>query len=235
VTTQELIRYIYEPPLEETAFEGEQMLGERAVILLSKYGAGALGELERRFAGQVSFGSVAPLAAVEISQKIQEYLTEGGLAGGAGGRARASGRVASEEAVDFLLRAKTAEYGSKGVFWGPAAFHASDGGLEYSDSRIGSRKFAGRQTLLSDGVAFWAMNYIGRVLIEGFSSSFLREALLMATTDSPYRGPKEHFKGHYAYTCSADGDFSWFYGYEEILYEGDRVYEGAFHGGFVTL
>ncbi len=75
------------------------------------------------------------------------------------------------------------------------------------------------------------MNYIGRVLGEGFSSDFLKEALLLVDNEQPYRGPAVYSKGNYIYHSFVEGTLEWFSGYEEILYCGNKIYECKFHGG----
>jgi hypothetical protein len=46
-------------------------------------------------------------------------------------------------------------------------------------------------------------------------------------------GPVFYQEGDYTYHCKVDGDFEWYIGYEEILYQGERIYECNFHGGMV--
>jgi hypothetical protein len=75
------------------------------------------------------------------------------------------------------------------------------------------------------------MNYMGRVVGEGFSGPFLREALSHVPEQQPFRGPPEYKNGDYSYVCKINGDFHWFNGLEEIFYRGVKVYECLFHGG----
>ena len=84
-----------------------------------------------------------------------------------------------------------------------------------------------------DGVPFWAMNYTGRVIADGFSGDFLKEALSLVPEEYPFRGPSSYRNGGYSYTCRVEGDFHWFNGYEEITYNDVNVYECVFHGGDV--
>ena len=78
-----------------------------------------------------------------------------------------------------------------------------------------------------------AMNYLGRVLSDGFSGNFLKEALRAADMKMPYRGPELYQSGEFTYRCKVTGDFTWFQGYEEIYKEDTKVYECVFHGGLV--
>ena len=75
--------------------------------------------------------------------------------------------------------------------------------------------------------------HMGRVLSDGFSGNFLKEALRAADEKMPYRGPEIYQAGEYTYRCKVTGDFTWFQGCEEI-YQGDqKVYECVFHGGLL--
>ncbi|MNN83675.1 hypothetical protein D3C81_2007520 [compost metagenome] len=82
-------------------------------------------------------------------------------------------------------------------------------------------------------IPFWAMNYVGRVLADGFSGDFLKDALLHVPEDIPFRGPEVYRKDGFSYKCTVDGDFQWFSGYEEICNGAVKVYECRFHGGLI--
>lgn len=110
-------------------------------------------------------------------------------------------------------------------------FRYENGKYVYHDTYVGGEKFAGEEAIWKDGQAVYAMNYMGRVLSDGFSGNFLKEALRAADKNMPYRGPELYQSGEYTYRCRVTGDFAWFQGYEEI-YQGDiKVYECVFHGG----
>ena len=112
-------------------------------------------------------------------------------------------------------------------------FRYENGKFMYHDTYVGGEKFAGEEAVWKDGVTVYAMNYMGRVLSDGFSGNFLKEALRAADEKMPYRGPEFYQSGEYLYKCNVTGDFTWFQGYEEI-YQGDiKVYECVFHGGMV--
>ena len=98
---------------------------------------------------------------------------------------------------------------------------------------VGGEEFAGEEAVWKDGVTVYAMNYMGRVLSDGFSGNFLKEALRAADVKMPYRGPELYQSGEYTYRCKVTGDFIWFQGYEEIYKEDTKVYECVFHGGLV--
>ncbi len=110
-------------------------------------------------------------------------------------------------------------------------FRYENGKYVYHDTYVGGEEFAGEEAIWKEGQAVYAMNYMGRVLSDGFSGNFLKEALRAADKNMPYRGPELYQSGEYTYRCRVTGDFAWFQGYEEI-YQGDiKVYECVFHGG----
>lgn len=110
-------------------------------------------------------------------------------------------------------------------------FRYENGKYIYHDTYVGGEEFAGEEAVWKAGQAVYAMNYMGRVLSDGFSGNFLKEALRAADEKMPYRGPELYQSGEYTYRCKVTGNFTWFQGYEEI-YQGDfKVYECVFHGG----
>ena len=140
--------------------------------------------------------------------------------------------------IEFLLRAKRATYAGGGVEVEPSRLAShdlqySEGDLKYIDTYLGSAKFSGEEAVWKDGVPFWSMNYIGRVVADGFSGDFLKDALSQGTKELPYRGPLRYESEDYLYVCSVKGDFNWFYGHEEIFFGSKKVYECLFHGGNV--
>ena len=138
--------------------------------------------------------------------------------------------------VEFLIRAKKATYAGKGAETASSRPESHDlvyreDDLMYLDTYLGGGKFAGEEAVWKDDSCVYAMNYMGRVLGDGFSGNFLKEALRAADKKMPYRGPEIYSAGEYTYRCKVTGDFTWFQGYEEI-YKGDtKVYECVFHGG----
>ena len=146
----------------------------------------------------------------------------------------------SPKIIDFLIKAKKATYASSGNEAAPSRPNSHDlqyaeGSLKYIDSYLGGDKFAGEEALWENDVPFWAMNYVGRVIGDGFSGDFLKEALSLVPEEKPYRGPAEYSSGNFTYKCKVDCDFEWFTGYEEIFLRGNKIYELYFHGGVVDL
>ena len=141
-----------------------------------------------------------------------------------------------EEMIDFRLEANRNTYAgfSNEVEASRPSSHDyryGSGRYLYHDTYVGGEKFAGEEAIWKDDVAVYAMNYMGRVLSDGFSGNFLKEALRAADRKMPYRGPEYFSDGEYTYKCSVTGDFSWFQGYEEIYLGDIKVYECVFHGG----
>ena len=139
------------------------------------------------------------------------------------------------EIVDFLIKAKKATYAGKGPETTSSRPKSHDlqyeeNNLKYIDTYLGGVQFAGEEALWNNDVPFWSMNYMGRVLADGFSGDFLKEALSSVPKDMPYRGPVRHENGNYLYKCSVEGDFNWFTGYEEIYCNDVKIYECYFHG-----
>ena len=112
-------------------------------------------------------------------------------------------------------------------------FRYENGKYMYHDTYVGGEIFAGEEAIWKDGLAVYAMNYMGRVLTDGFSGNFLKEALRAADKKMPYRGPELYQSGEYTYRCKVTGDFTWFQGYEEIYQNEQKVYECVFHGGLM--
>ncbi|MCM8710845.1 DUF5680 domain-containing protein [Clostridium sp. SYSU_GA19001] len=142
------------------------------------------------------------------------------------------------EIINFLIKAKKATYAGKGAEVLPSRpnshdFQYIEGDLKYIDTYLGGEKFAGEEALWKNNIPFWSMNYIGRIVDEGFSGDFLKEALLLVPKEYPYRGPMVYQNGEYKYHCIINGEYEWFQGYEEIFYNNKKVYECMFHGGFI--
>ena len=140
--------------------------------------------------------------------------------------------------IEFLINAKKDTYAGHGAETGSSRpsshdLHYSEGDLMYIDTYLGSHQFAGEEALWGKDIPIWAMNYVGRVVADGFDGDFLKEALSLVPIDMPYRGPAAHSNGEFLYRCSVHGDFDWFNGYEEIIKKGDKVYECFFHGGSI--
>lgn len=134
-----------------------------------------------------------------------------------------------ERIIAFLLRAKRA-----GCAEESGEFCYQEGTLSYRDSKLGVTPFAGQQVVYEEAAPCWAMNTLGRVTGEGFDAAFLGRALRQATIELPYRGPRRYDEDGMSYWMNVEGDAQWFYGYEQVLVDGQAVYECAFHGGTIA-
>ena len=143
-----------------------------------------------------------------------------------------------DELIDFRLEANVNTYAAFKNEVDPTRpgshdFRYEKGNFMYHDTYVGGEEFAGEEAVWKDGDTVYAMNYLGRVLGDGFSGNFLKEALRAADKKMPYRGPEVYQSGEYTYRCKVTGDFTWFQGCEEIYLEDTKVYECVFHGGLV--
>jgi transcriptional regulator with XRE-family HTH domain len=140
--------------------------------------------------------------------------------------------------IDFLIRAKKSTYAAKGAEVNPSRPNSHDlqfveNKFKYIDTYLGGEKFAGEEAVWFEDKPCWSMNYVGRVLAEGFSGDFLKECLLLVPKEYPFRGPLVHRNGDFTYHCVINGEFEWFSGYEEIFAGSIRVFECVFHGGSI--
>jgi transcriptional regulator with XRE-family HTH domain len=144
--------------------------------------------------------------------------------------------ILSDSVIDFLCKAKKECYAgeeNKVASSRPGSYdyRYTEGDYSYLDTYYGGEKFIGEEVLFIKDTPVYSMNYVGRVLGEGFSGNFLKEALLLVPEDYPYRGPFVYRNGDYSYHCIVNGDVEWFQGYEEIFLLNNRIYECYFHGG----
>lgn len=146
--------------------------------------------------------------------------------------------IISKDMVDFLCTAKRNTYAGNGAETSPSRpgshdFHYAQGDYSYIDSYFGGEKFIGEEALFNKKLPVWSMNYSGRVIGEGFSGDFLKEALSLAPTQYPFRGPFVYHNGDYSYHCIVNGTIDWYQGYEEIFLHNTKIYECYFHGGCI--
>ena len=147
-------------------------------------------------------------------------------------------RTDIDELIEFRLEANVntyAAYMNEVEATRPAShdFRYESGDYMYHDTYVGGEEFAGEEAIWKNGITVYAMNYMGRVLKDGFSGNFLKEALRAADEKMPYRGPEIYQSGEYTYRCKVTDDFTWFQGCEEIYQDDQKVYECVFHGGLL--
>lgn len=177
--------------------------------------------------------ALSHLFKVSLDKLLKDYESDCGLC-------QEKSQVTSihEELISLLCKAKKATYAGKGDEALSSRPNSHDlqyveGDLKYIDTYLGGEKFAGEEALWTGSLPVWSMNYIGRIIAEGFCGDFLKEALLLVPKEHPYRGPMVYHNGSYKYHCIVNGAFEWFQGYEEIFYNDKKVYECMFHGGYI--
>jgi hypothetical protein len=140
---------------------------------------------------------------------------------------------------DFLIEAKRHTYAAGVPPTGSCRRGSKDlgytaGDYEYLDSYFGTSDFLGEEVVYKKGIPIWGMNYYGQSIVDADSDGMgeiLHAALMEPPRDAPYRGPRSFSKGDLVYSCSWKGDVGDFYGKEEILRKGKRIYSLRFHGG----
>jgi len=148
-------------------------------------------------------------------------------------------RTPNEQLISFLLLAKRSTYPANGIEQEPSRVASHDyffekGTLAYADSYFGSDIFSGQEIVYENKIPVWSMNYMGRIVGKGFSSDFLKEALLASSKMYPYRGPLLYANGQFTYHNKVNGTFEWYEGNEEIYYSSNKIYECKYHGGDLT-
>lgn len=143
-----------------------------------------------------------------------------------------------KEWVEFLIEAKRNTYAAHGAEVASSRPNSHDllyevGDYKYYDTYLGGERFIGEEALWICDQPVWAMNYSGRVVGEGFSGDFLKEALYHVPMETPFRGPAIYRKEEFTYHCIVNGAMDWFEGYEEIFLSDRKVMECYFHGGAV--
>ncbi|KGE17659.1 DUF5680 domain-containing protein [Paenibacillus wynnii] len=190
-------------------------------------------EVGLSYPDMVNLIGLSDLFRVSIDHLVKEHTDENCLFDSVQNHLQSDNSI-----IDFLCRAKKSTYAAKGAETEPSRpgshdLHYTEGLLSYIDTYLGGEKFAGEEAMWLDNQPFWSMNYAGRILAEGFSGDFLKEALSLVPQEYPYRGPLLHHNGDYTYHCMVTGRFEWFQGYEEIFCNGKKVYECMFHGGSI--
>lgn len=112
--------------------------------------------------------------------------------------------------IDFIIKAKLSGYASGGEGQekkfddGSLGFEMASDGYRYLDRYNGFNPFAGSEHIYdSNNALIWVMNYYGEVLPGRFEPKsiylFLKEAMLLITSEYPFRGPAELEKHNFRY------------------------------------
>lgn len=121
---------------------------------------------------------------------------------------------------------------------GSEAYKFQEDGWGYLDRFFGGRAFIGNEIVQLNGQAVWGLNYYGYIIDaetdEKEAYAFLKEAMRAASEeDTPMRGPDEFTRDRWTYRwlVTALTEREHFTFFEEILFNGQRVYYGFCHGG----
>ena len=144
----------------------------------------------------------------------------------------------------FLEEANKNTYANKEVAKAPSTRLRSDDyrfekdELIYHDTYFGARDFIGEEIVYENQKATWGLNYYGFITSATFHEKevydILRKALMKKCGDIiPVRGPKEFSEEKWKYVNSVQGNLDRFHGKEEILVDGNSIYECLYHGGYV--
>ena len=104
------------------------------------------------------------------------------------------------------------------------------------DTFYGGHPYSGQEIAYRHDQAIWAMQYRGWVIDSRLASlvyGFLKQALVAAPADHPWRGPKELVDGDLAYHNHWQGTIDNFDGQETISQNGQEIYHGLYFGGLV--
>ena len=141
------------------------------------------------------------------------------------------------EFEDFLVEAKKQTSGSesskpKQLDDGSKEYVVEIDDYVYRDRFFGENPFVGQEIIFEKGEPIWSMNYHGKATRDQEEVfSFLTKALALIEKKKPYRGPEKLEDGPWFYRFMSRGNINAFWGEEEILYDGVRVYWLRFHGG----
>ena len=142
------------------------------------------------------------------------------------------------ELEDFLVEAKRLTYGSADtkptlLDDGSKEYRVEIDEYLYRDRYFGGNPFIGEEVVYHHGKPIWSMNYYGKATQREPDEvfGFLVKALGKVERNKPFRGPENYQEDHWQYRFMSRGSLFSFWGEEEILYDGIRVYWLRFHGG----
>ena len=144
------------------------------------------------------------------------------------------------EFEDFLVEVKKQTSGSstskpKQLEDGSKEYVVEIDDYVYRDRFFGNNPFVGQEIVFLEGEPIWSMNYHGKATARDPEEvfGFLTKALALVEKKKPFRGPEKLEDGPWFYRFMTRGNLGAFWGEEEILYDGVRVYWLRFHGGDV--
>ncbi|NDJ75109.1 MAG: hypothetical protein GYB65_02530, partial [Chloroflexi bacterium] len=113
-----------------------------------------------------------------------------------------------------------------------------EGDWAYHDSYFGGADFIGQEVVYFRQQPVWAMNYYGWLLHPDRISAaeigqMIKQSLTQMYAEGRFLGGFEHMVGNLTYTDNSEGDVGHFTGKEQIILEGELVYELVYHGGLI--
>ena len=151
-----------------------------------------------------------------------------------------------EELFNFIDRAGKATYAGGGKKeqnpQRPNFFELvyEEDALNYRDSYTGHSRSGGQEIIRLNNEPIWWSGY-GGGMVEGKENisdqtfEFLKKSL--STEEEGFqslRGPHKFIDGDWEYTYQQEGDCTDFYGYEEILFKGEKVFWHRAVGGILN-
>lgn len=107
------------------------------------------------------------------------------------------------------------------------------------DNYFGGEPYGGRTVVFYKGKPVWMMVYYGSVAkdITNFTKIYeiLRQALLNAPEQHPYRGPHSLKEDDFEYQNSWEGEIDKFSGQEKIAHTEEEIYWASYIGGLVNV
>jgi hypothetical protein len=154
--------------------------------------------------------------------------------------------IDTQALFDFVDRAMKATYAGGGSYEEhperPGFFelvYDQEAPWVYRDSYTGHSRSGGQEVVRLDGIPVWWSGYGGGMVagkedLSNQTFAFLKKALSQdeAGFDS-LRGPQHFSEDEWEYTYTQEGNITDFYGYEEISYQGEKVFWHRAVGGIL--
>ncbi|MBI4136964.1 hypothetical protein HY469_02780 [Candidatus Roizmanbacteria bacterium] len=152
--------------------------------------------------------------------------------------------ISKKALFDFVNRAGKATYAGDGKYEEhperPGFFelvYDKESSWYYRDSYTGNSRSGGQEIVRFNDKPVWWSGYGGGMVkgkekLSHETFEFLKKALSQDEDGfDSLRGPHAYVDGDWKYTYNQEGDIFDFYGYEEILYKGQKVFWHRTVGG----
>lgn len=114
---------------------------------------------------------------------------------------------------------------------GHKSYTFSNGDWTYYDIYAGEEWAPGREVVIFKERPVWAMSYQGMPkpgvdsnFLKNEAFPFLKNALMNADSNMPFRGPREFISNDFRYEFILDGNYKYFRGRESIQHKGLEVF-----------